>query len=530
MSSDRKKINILNERVIHDKYPYVTIVIAIYNIEDLRILINSMREQFGINLQHNFNSISRYINTDRPVYVRFYKSYGDKLDYFYGALELLDSNVQRQEYEKLFNIGDVTSGLVKSLIERGIRLPDYKTRTEKGVNNRSIDWTLTERLKFNIKYPYDSIIILLNNRNDNDLFIDYFSSISIDSIDNYYQFSERLKNLLKYLKSPIIDRSPVYICFYLAKENFLTLEWDISSRLLDYQPRETFERLFTVNDIKTNFFKNIIVHGQSLSVVDMYNKRKDNLTNRILEKSSLSILGVPSEVMKPIQRDLSIPDNAEWRKIGLKRDALSLIQKKDKLLFLQIEIDSITVFISYGGLYYTDVYIIQDNIDWGGGYKKLPRETISKSHFISRLDTNVLLYYLKDDFSINTQPYRKMKKRTDEFENFTLNFKIDFLEQFNSILKRMVGYNNYDEAKEKIIDNARKIEKENKMIVHGLDNPLETDNSLTILDEFLIKFEKEYSKFFGERLDILELSELFTRDKIMSSFMLFVYSGKIITT
>jgi len=74
------------------------------------------------------------------------------------------------------------------------------------------------------------------------------------------------------------------------------------------------------------------------------------------------------------------------------------------------------------------------------------------------------------------------------------------------------------------------VEKENKMIISGLDNPLKGPNSLSIMDEFIYQFEEEYSKFFDERLDIQELCDLFTREKVLTSFMLYVYSGKIITT
>jgi hypothetical protein len=68
------------------------------------------------------------------------------------------------------------------------------------------------------------------------------------------------------------------------------------------------------------------------------------------------------------------------------------------------------------------------------------------------------------------------------------------------------------------------------MIITGLENPLEGGNGLTILDEFLMQFENAYSEFFGEHTDIYELSKIFTRDKIMLSFMLYIYTGKIITT
>ena len=69
---------------------------------------------------------------------------------------------------------------------------------------------------------------------------------------------------------------------------------------------------------------------------------------------------------------------------------------------------------------------------------------------------------------------------------------------------------------------------ENQMMISGLDDPLSGPNSLTILDEFITQFEEAYSEFFGERLDIQELSKHFTREKIMTSFMYFIYTGKLL--
>ena len=145
----------------------------------------------------------------------------------------------------------------------------------------------------------------------------------------------------------------------------------------------------------------------------------------------------------------------------------------------------------------------------------------------SRINSRAILYHLISPFSLIRQPKRKSIKKEKSFAEFTENFKKDFLKNFDSILKRIVG-SRYKDAKKEIQDKARQMEMENKMMLSGLDDPLEGPNSLTLLDQFLTEFEEAYSDFFGERLDIQELSKHFTREKIMTSFMYFIYTGKLL--
>ena len=69
---------------------------------------------------------------------------------------------------------------------------------------------------------------------------------------------------------------------------------------------------------------------------------------------------------------------------------------------------------------------------------------------------------------------------------------------------------------------------ENSLLIKGLDNPLSGPNGLSILDEFLYQFEDAYSEYFEERIDIQELGEYFTKEKLMTMFMYYIYTGKIL--
>jgi hypothetical protein len=246
----------------------------------------------------------------------------------------------------------------------------------------------------------------------------------------------------------------------------------------------------------------------------------------ILEKSSLSSLGVPTEVLKEIQKEFAIPQDARWERVIRKSDVERILRQSRKKLILQIAIDSIKVFVTDRDQYFIDRFILNDEGDWSGAYKKLKREYLSKNQLMVEVEPRANIYLLRNDFSLQQQGQRKVEKQDKNFKEFTQNFKRDFLINFRNILKRIVGQN-YKNAQGEILKKARQIELENNMIISGLENPLEGPNGLTILDEFLYKFEDALTEFFGERLDIYEISEYFGRDKVMTMFMYYVYTGKI---
>lgn len=252
--------------------------------------------------------------------------------------------------------------------------------------------------------------------------------------------------------------------------------------------------------------------------------------NILLEKSTLTNLGVPREVMQPIQKDLALSPNTQWNKIDYKKDVVDLLRKGTKNLFIQVAIKSIRIFVSYpsakGTIYFVDKYLYEDT-DWSGEYVKQKREFKTLTQLVFEIDYKTNIYHTNDDFSILNQGSRKMIKNEESFTKFTKNFKTDFLKQFDKILKRITGAK-FKSAKGEILNKAKRIAIENKMLIKGLDNPLAGPNGMSILDEFIIQFEDEYSNFFDERFDIQELSEHFTKEKTMTMFMYYIYSGKIL--
>lgn len=384
---------------------------------------------------------------------------------------------------------------------------------------------------FHEKYKYKSIVIAIRNQRDLDDSVPFLNHFhSFEDIYKAIKFAGFSEGNQYYIR--INETSDYESERYLSYDDMIRFE----ENSLDIDAKH--ERLFSVNDLKNGLLTNILKFGKSLTTPN-YTPRKIERTletyqlpldQLLLEKSSLTKLGVPREVMQPIQRDFAIPADATWDRIRLKRDVENIFRNGEKELVLQIETDSIKAFGSFMGSsgmkYFIDAYIMEDS-GWGGGYNKLEREVVSLTQLLYQINSRALLYHLKDTFSLAKQPKRKLIKIEKGFEEFTSKFKSDFLHDFNSILRRIVG-SKYKDAKQEIRDKAKQIEIENQMMISGLDDPLAGPNSLTILDEFITQFEEAYSEFFGERLDIQELSKHFTREKMMTSFMYFIYTGKLL--
>jgi len=289
-----------------------------------------------------------------------------------------------------------------------------------------------------------------------------------------------------------------------------------------------YKKFYTVNDLPEveKLIKQRYLEAPSLKPKTFIYEN----ANLLLEKSSLTKLGVPREVMQSIQKDLALSPDVEWEKMNHKKDIVDYLKKGDLNLFIQIAIDSIKVIGSYpspkGTIYFVDIYVYRDT-DWTGEFEKLKRQYDTLTQTLIHVDPRTNIYRLKGDFAVNKQSKRKMIKKEKSFMDFSDKFKTDFLKHFDKILKRITG-TNFKNAKDKVTDKAKKIAVENNLLIRGLDNPMDGPNGLTILDEFLYQFEDAYSEYFEERIDIQELSKYFTLEKVRMMFMYYIYTGKIL--
>jgi hypothetical protein len=279
----------------------------------------------------------------------------------------------------------------------------------------------------------------------------------------------------------------------------------------------------------------------------------------ILERSSLTRLGVPNEVMRIIQRNYEIDENAEWEKITLKAQLKEILEKKETNLFIKITTDIIYIF---GSLFIKDnkVYIIDrfdynEDEEWGGSWDKGERSVVSLTGLLSSIYMSGNIYHLKSkDFKIEEYEIRNVKKGISGLQEFTEYFKATAITQFNKIIKKMYGYRAAD-ILEDVIDNLHRINY-NKKITRlgirqilskginkeefkkyyanylkgdpkGLKSELRQDNSLTIFDEYLIRFESACSEKLDKFYTVKDLVNEFGMDKILTAFIYFIHTDKL---
>ena len=250
--------------------------------------------------------------------------------------------------------------------------------------------------------------------------------------------------------------------------------------------------------------------------------------NLITEKSSLTALGVPSNVMKSIQKDLALPSNTQWEKIDYKYLIDDYLKKGNKSLFLQLSVNAIKIIVCYPSIKGTEFFVDEykyENVDWSGDYTKRKRLFTTYTKTLNEIRPKSNIYKLVGDFSIDKQSKRKMLKQDEEFEKFNEIFKKEFINKFDYILKKITGAN-FKDVKNKITDKAKQIAIENDMLIKSLDNPLEGINGLSIMDEFILQFEDAYSEKLDDQVTIHDLVDIFTREKVMTMLMYYIKSGK----
>jgi len=457
----------------------------------------------------HLEGLIRYFKDNKTPFF-LYSKHANSFMYGTGDFEKYKDEYPHERYYTVDELDEVKK-LIKNRDKDIPDTPTYKPRKMIYENKQYGNY-------FDI---YDSIPIKLENDNEIEEAYSYIE-------ENLNQFAdEYITPTLKRGAYGYLARSetPQFL-FYNIEKNF----YYGSVSGLD-RDRWKYEKFFTVKELP--IVKHIIEFGRKPDPRPTYEPKKfvyENNFNLLLEKSSLTALGIPREVMQPIQRDLALSPDAKWEKINHKREVADYLKKGDKNLFIQIAVDTIKVIVSYptfkGTMYFIDNYVYRDT-EWAGEFEKLKRQYDTLTQTLINIDPRTNIYRLDGDFEINKQSRRKMIKKEKTFMDFSDKFKSDFLQRFDKILKRITG-TNFKKAKEKVTDKAKKVAMENNLLIRGLDNPLNGPNGLSILDEFLYQFEEEYSKFFEERIDIHELSKYFTYDKVMTMFMYYIYTGKIL--
>ena len=270
----------------------------------------------------------------------------------------------------------------------------------------------------------------------------------------------------------------------------------------------------------------------------------------IFEKSTLTILGVPTDVMKDIQYNYELSTDATWTKFY--KTALKEDLKNDELsLYVEISIKYIKVFINLGNDEYQQQVYKLDDSGWSNFIKK-DIELKTRTQLLIGINPEHLIYKLSGDFQYKPKKQRQVQKELKIFDDVTNDFKFYILYNFNKIIKKIYG-KRYDFVMQTIAKNISELKgsssdeileflKNNKKLAEKAkeyDNAKAADdilriqdleqqfNSLPAIDEYLYTFEEEYSEKYNLRLNIQDLINEFGRMKIETAFMYYLFTGKI---
>lgn len=277
-----------------------------------------------------------------------------------------------------------------------------------------------------------------------------------------------------------------------------------------------------------------------------------NYNNFLLERSSLTKLGISTGIMQDIQKEYSLPSDAGWIKINRKKDLIEELKKDEKALYIHICLDYLQVIVNNHKTYFQQEFKFLDQ-NWGD-YEIHEREYTSMTQVTYGVIAKHPIYkMIGDNFEIKPKKERTLQKEIGEFETTTNDFKVHILENFNNLVKQIYG-RRYEEVMRKIAlnlqgvkpgisadellkfltDNKKMAEmaKEYEMAKEEDDmlkikNLEQKYNSLSALDEYLINFEEAYSDKYDFRLNIQDLINEFGWMKIETAFMYYLFSGKI---
>ena len=281
------------------------------------------------------------------------------------------------------------------------------------------------------------------------------------------------------------------------------------------------------------------------------------LSYKLFEKTSLLNIGVPESVMKSIQRNYAISDDAQWQPLTkMKADINLALRQKKNTIVISICKTKIFITFSYNKEYYIETYSQTQKDDFGN--EQWQREDRIKTNLpdaIKKIQRGCTSYKLtQGEWLHEFSNRRKARKEESVFETITNSFKIDFAENFTKIVKRLydrkaniisdIIVNNLKNVKRDLtdeqireilylnVDRAKEVDifktKEKAKDPYKLYSEVIKANSLTIFNEYLIRFEDEYSDKYKQYLNIPIMIKKWSRDKIMTAFMIYLYLNKLI--
>lgn len=264
------------------------------------------------------------------------------------------------------------------------------------------------------------------------------------------------------------------------------------------------------------------------------------------EASSLTILGVPTQVMKWIQQDFALNPNSRWERV-LREADLRVALRGDGIVLGVGPREVITVMPCRKEgrrRIETESYFLN-----GGVWSRGGRHRTTLIATLRRID-GLTVYSMSDgSYSEEDLIGRGTLKRMAQLEEIDRTFGEEVVRTFGSVVRRIYGRRAEDVAR-RIVDRVRTADGSLEVALGrslelarraddyhrrsadpdpmGLRDPRARENSLTALAEHVVHFEEAYSARYGDHLTVADLCREHPRERIVTAFVLFLYTGRII--
>jgi len=280
------------------------------------------------------------------------------------------------------------------------------------------------------------------------------------------------------------------------------------------------------------------------------------LSYKLFEKTSLIGIGVPYSVMQSIQRNYAVSDDADWKFLKYKKDITTALHKPKNTLLISICKEKLFIIFSYEKEFYIESYFITEKDDFGNEqWQRIERVKDTITNITKKIEKGCKIYELiSGNWLHEFSGTRKIRAEESKFQRITNEFKKEFAESFTRIVKMMYGkkasvitdiiVNHLKNVKKNLtdeqirnilfinVDRAKEVDefknKQKEKDPFKLYNKIVKADSLTIFNTFLLDYETEYSNKYNEYLNIPVMIEKWSREKIMTSFMVFLYTKKLI--
>jgi len=265
--SKQKPSRIL-EKYFHENYKYTTIPFKIETVSELnkiKLFLNNNKELF-INLNFNIDETFTYITNiylykHINIIIEFMINMDNKLIFAWDQYDDFVSYIDKNSYEKIYNIDDLQNNIINNIIKYGNPYPQPKYEPKNKIIRESL---ITEGV-IHPDYHYDVIIIAI---------YDQYEFKSIEDILKKYSYDDN--ELSQYKDKSAF--SPIYI--RLKNDYYRKLEIKGCAFLTDLERVQIrmgfkYERIFTVDDVKKGVLESIIKHG--VSTIEPTYKPKDRI-------------------------------------------------------------------------------------------------------------------------------------------------------------------------------------------------------------------------------------------------------------